>query len=628
MDEFQANMFDVFAYETSDFLVRLEDILLQNEQASELPADQVHEIFRIMHTIKSSSAMMGFTGISTLSHRMENLFQFIRDFQPDSVDMGEITDMLFSCIDYMKQCLDQKEELEAPGQLMEAIPACLERMKNGEVNPDSSCVVRVLFDEDCDNTTLRAFELITRIKKIAVPIAIEPKEGSEQEEEILRALGLELTFSTDEAVREIQEFIEMQPFVTEAKNQSQEPESSDEAIVQSTSGQKESVPRGDGILGVDNKKLESLINISGETIISFQEVAHLYENEQWEELGVAIQNMRRFVLEIQDRALSLRMITLNDTFQTLKRSLRDMAKDLGREIRFTISGEDLSMDKNMVQHLSSPLLHILRNAVEHGVEPVAERVAAGKKEFGTIHLSASLSGKSAVITIEDDGKGIHPEKILETALKKNLITSEQIPELSTEEIYAFLLAPGFSTKETISEYSGRGVGLDVVNDNLHKIGGQLQIISVPSQGSRFVLKIPLTLATVDAFLVRISGEIYTIPVGSVQEVFRTEIQNIRQVNGRDSALFRDSCYAIWCLNDKPADRQAYTDGIMMIMEHDNLPYVLFVDEIIDHQNVVVKPVPDLFMQVSGVLGCTVLGNGQISLIIDDVIQLKSRRIVE
>lgn len=624
MDEFQAEMFDVFAYETNDFLTRLEDILLQIEDVSDLAAEQVHEIFRIMHTIKSSSAMMGFSGISTLTHRMENLFQFIRDFRPPLINISEITDILFSCVDYMKQCLADKAEQEAPGPLLGTVAACLERMKQGMAKQQSVCVIRVAFEKDCDNASLRAFELISRIKKIAVPLTIEPEEGSEQEEEVLRSDGLKLRFPTGEALKEIRRMIEQQPFVAEVKSR----QSDRIAPAERPEQPKEAIVPGEGILGVDSKKLELLINVSGETVISAQEVAHLHKSGQSEALGPAIERLNRLVLEIQERALSLRMVALNDTFQNLRRSLRDMAKDLGREIRFTISGEDLAMDKNMIQHLTGPLLHLLRNAVEHGIEPVAERIAAGKPEYGEVHLSAQLSGKSAVITLTDDGKGIDPAAVVKLAEKKNLITADQAAELSAEETYALLLAPGFSTKESVSEYSGRGVGLDVVNESLRRIGGRLQITSAPGTGSSFVLKIPLTLATMDSFLVRTGSSIYTIPVSSVQEVFRAKAIDIRRINEQDAVMYRDLCYAIWNLGEPPHSSNGYTAGIMMVMEHDSLPYVLFVDEIIDHRNIVVKPVPDLFSQVSGLLGCTVLGDGRVSLIIDDVIQLKSRRIIE
>ena len=618
MDGFQDQMYEIFLYETNGFLKQLEEILLQAEIQPDGLRNSVNEIFRIMHTIKSSSAMVGLSHMSVLAHQMEDLFQYLRDFPNAPLKPKEVADLLLACVDYMKLAVTAEAGDKSPDGLIETVAGYIDALKAGMAAPESSFQLLVRFNPACDVATLRAFELVTQVSQIARPVACYPEEGGDNEEKLLRTEGLKLTFALDQDPEAIKAMLRRKSYVlsvTETGKETDEKATAEE--LQFKERRRDSNRRGEGLVGVEIRKLDELINLSGETIIASMEAMHSFEEDK-RQTGEVLERLHQQVLNMQEAALSLRMITLGDTFHSLKRSLRDMVKELDREIEFTISGEDNLIDKEVVQYLSPPLMHVARNAVEHGIEPRHERLRAGKEAAGHIRLSAELAGQMIEISIRDDGKGIDPATVLDNAVGKKLITREQAAGMSLDEIYSLLLLPGFSTKKEVSEYSGRGVGLDVVNENLRKINGRLQITSNPPAGSEFIIRVPMTLARLDAFIACLSGERYTIPVDVVKETFRPLPQHLRMVNGQAAVLFHDVCYPVYSLDNRKYSLEDYTKGILILTDIGNLSYALFVDEITDRKNVVVKPVPELLKNVPGIIGCTVLGDGQVSLIIDAV----------
>ena len=620
MDEFQDQMFEIFLYETNGFLKQLEEILLQAETQPDELRNSVNEIFRIMHTIKSSSAMVGLSDMSVLAHRMEDLFQYLRDFPNAPINTKEVADMLLACVDYMRQAILAEGTDQSPEVLLDTVTAYIEVLKAGMTDPGSSFQLLVKFRPTCDVATLRAFELVTQVSRIARPITFYPEEGGDNEEKLLRTEGLKLTFALGQDSEAIKAMLSRKSYVLSVTEIDKEADENDKAKTEEPpfkERRRDSNRRGEGLVGVEIRKLDGLINLSGETIIASMEAMHSFD-EGGRQTKEVMERLHQLVLDMQEAALSLRMITLGDTFHSLKRSLRDMIKDLDREIEFTITGEDNLIDKEVVQYLSSPLMHVARNAVEHGIEPRGERLRAGKEAAGHIWLSAELAGQIIEISIRDDGKGIDPNQIVDQALHKELITREQAAGMSLDEIYSLLLLPGFSTKKEISEYSGRGVGLDVVNENLRKVNGRLQITSDPPNGSEFIIRVPMTLARLEVFIVELSGERYTIPIDVVKETFRPLPESLQMVNGQATVLYHDVCYSVYSLDNGAYTLEDYTKGILILTDIGNLSYALFVDEITDRKNVVVKPVPALLKNVPGIIGCTVLGDGQVSLIIDAV----------
>jgi two-component system, chemotaxis family, sensor kinase CheA len=320
--------------------------------------------------------------------------------------------------------------------------------------------------------------------------------------------------------------------------------------------------------------------------------------------------------------MSIRMVPLSTTFQKMHRIVRDMSKKLGKEVNLELIGEETEVDKNIIEHISDPLMHIVRNSIDHGIEKSEDRVARGKGEVGTITLEAQNSGSDVIVTIRDDGKGLYKEKIYTKALENGLITKKQ-EDLSDKEIYNLIFLPGFSTKDSVTEFSGRGVGMDVVVKNIETVGGSVSIDSAEGIGTTITLKIPLTLAIIDGMNIRVGKSRYTIPITAIKESFKPKEKDIlKDPDGNEMIMVRGQCYPIVRLHEMYKVRTEVTefiDGIFVMVEYDEKTLCIFADELLGQQQVVVKALPSYIKntkKVAGLAGCTLLGDGSISLILD------------
>lgn len=331
--------------------------------------------------------------------------------------------------------------------------------------------------------------------------------------------------------------------------------------------------------------------------------------------------MSKISTDLQNVIMSMRMVPLTNTFQKMNRIVFDVSRKLGKEIEFEMIGEHTEVDKNIIEHISDPLMHLVRNAVDHGIESNEEREAAGKKEKGRVTLSAKTESGKVWIGVQDNGKGLDREKILAKARKQNLLEWDRPDSsYSDKEVYQFITLPGFSTNEQVTEYSGRGVGMDVVVANLQAIGGSLEIESTPGQGSLMSLKIPLTLAIIDGIVMKVGDSTFVIETGSVKEfVSVRENMMYREPDGDEFVMIRGECYPILRIGEwyhiKDYDSNV-KDGMIVMIEIEKKSICLFVDELIGKQEIVVKPIPDYIRKVNGLSGCTQLGDGSIALILD------------
>lgn len=627
MDEFQKEMFDVFAFETNTFLEQLETILMQAESKNGDILEAVPEIFRIMHTIKSSSAMMGFTNLSKLAHSMEDLFDYIRENKPAHVDKKKLTDMVLFGVDYIKRNMANPEEEEDATVAAREIAAYTRTLSGaksatpGAAASDESvrpatgeCQVRAIFKPDCVMIGLRAFEIILRIRQIQEDVVAFPSEDDPEAEAMLQAQGLLMTFPSPERLEDILKQITASPFIREAVVVSGEaaapvfpmPDAANQRAAASSS-----------YMGIEVRKLDKLINLAGEMIIASMGASHAFDMGDEEKTRVAMEDLHRLILEVQDRVLSLRMVSVKDMFHKLNRAVRDAAGKLDKEVEFTTSGEETALDRNVLDQVFSPLMHILRNSVDHGLESPEEREMANKSPVGQIHLAAGIESDLAVLSVTDDGRGIDRNVILDKAVRLGLTTKEQGADMSDEDVFAFLFVPGFSTKESVSELSGRGVGMDVVHESVRKLNGRVSIISAAHQGTRIDLRIPLTLAILEAMIVRVGSEACAIPISTIREVFRPEPESIREANGEDVVLHRGMCSQIIRLSDLfQMPKSDYVSGLMLVLEQGGESYALFIDDVLEQLSIVVKPIPPLLKGLPGVYGCTILGNGRVCLIID------------
>ena len=378
-------------------------------------------------------------------------------------------------------------------------------------------------------------------------------------------------------------------------------------------------------ISVNVSKMDMLMDLIGELVISESVVM---QNPDLKVPGLDLTNfnkaatqMAKISTDLQNVIMSMRMVPLTNTFQKMNRIVFDVSRKLGKDIEFEMVGENTEVDKNIIEHISDPLMHIVRNALDHGIESNEERKAAGKKEKGKVTLSAKNEAGKVWISVTDNGKGLDRQKILSKARQQGIL-EEGKPDsaYSDKEVYQLITLPGFSTNDQVTEYSGRGVGMDVVVQNLQAIGGMLEIESTPGEGSTMNLKIPLTLAIIDGIVIETGTSSFVVETGLVKEfVSVREDMMIHEPNGDEFIMLRGECFPVLRLGDW-YELENYCknveDGMMVVLELDGKTICMFVDKLVGKQEIVVKPIPSYIKKIKGLSGCTQLGDGSIALILD------------
>jgi len=372
---------------------------------------------------------------------------------------------------------------------------------------------------------------------------------------------------------------------------------------------------------VDLGKLDNLINLIGEMVIAENMLINNPDLKglELENFTKAGQHMSKLVRELQEMAMTIRMIPVAGLFRRMIRLVHDISAKAGKKVDLVLLGEETEIDKTVIETITDPLVHLLRNSLDHGLEPPEERLAAGKDEKGTVTLSARHEEGEVWVTVKDNGRGLNRERIVEKAISKGLIEGDG-SDISDKEIYNMIFMPGFSTAAQITDISGRGVGMDVVKKNLEKIKGKINVSSTPGEGSRIDLRIPLTLAIIDGMLVRVGDTMAILPTLSILEAFRPNKEQItRTADGDELVRVRENFFPIIRLHqilEKDPDSNDLTEGILIILEHQDDQFCLCVDEIVGQQQTVIKGLSDFIGNVSGVSGCTILGDGGVCLILD------------
>ncbi|MCL2753672.1 MAG: chemotaxis protein CheA, partial [Defluviitaleaceae bacterium] len=378
---------------------------------------------------------------------------------------------------------------------------------------------------------------------------------------------------------------------------------------------------GQAVISVNVSKLDQLLKLMGELVIVEAMVTQNPELEglQLENFHREVRQLKKIIKDVQETVMTMRLVSLSGTFFKMNRIVRDMCKALNKDCALDIVGENTEVDKNIIEHIGDPIMHIVRNSLDHGIESPEKRRAAGKSEKGRILLEARNAGSEVWIIIEDDGAGLNKDRIMEKARANGLLKKPE-NEYTDREIFQFIFMPGFSTNEVVTSYSGRGVGMDVVNKNLEFVGGSVVVDSTPGQGSVFTMKIPLTLAIIEGMVIKVAGAKYTIPIVSIRDSFRPNPDDIfMDPDGNEMITVRGDHYNVVRLHEfygLDGEVKETKDGIMMIIENGDDAVCLFVDDLIGEQQVVVKSIPKYIKKIRGVSGCTLLGNGEISLIAD------------
>ncbi|HZK86332.1 MAG TPA: chemotaxis protein CheA [Syntrophomonas sp.] len=649
----------MFIFETLQLADQLEQLVLNSEKANTFEAAEINEIFRIMHTIKGSAAMMLFNNISAMAHSMEDLFYNLRETEPLEMNYSKLCDLILVGIDFIKVEVAKIKEGQAaddiPDQLLDNIHEYLSSLKTDndslplgeimpttpldDINAEGTRYRTVIFFEDgCEMENMRAFNVIYKIEDIAQLIQYFPPDIAENNDSslIIRETGFEVEFATYCSREELENFfltlafvesIEILELAEEVEEAVREASAAGEVytshIAEKDGDSKANVSsKKQSIISVQLNKLDQLLDLVGELVISEAMVTNnpdLADIQGLDNFSKAARQHRKVINELQDIVMSIRMVPLAGTFQKMNRIVRDMSKILGKQIDLQIHGEETEVDKNIIEHLSDPIMHLIRNAIDHGIEPAEERIARGKPAAGKIQLEAKSEGGDVWITVRDDGGGLDREKILTKALEHGLINKMEA-ELSDQEIYEFILLPGFSTNTEVTEFSGRGVGMDVVAQNIEEIGGSVYVDSKLNIGTVISLKIPLTLAIIDGMGIRVGSSIYTVPITSIRESFKAkEGEVFTDPDGMEMIMVRGECLSILRLHKIYKIETTVTEihnGIIMIVETDNRSVCLFADELIGEQQVVVKALPKYLKKIRGIGGCTLLGNGRSSLILD------------
>lgn len=377
---------------------------------------------------------------------------------------------------------------------------------------------------------------------------------------------------------------------------------------------------------VDIERLDVLMNLFSELLIDRVRLEQLASEVQNHALTETVEHMSRVSSDLQNIVLKLRMVPVDTVFSRFPRMVRDLAKSLDKKLELVITGAETELDRTVIDEIGDPLVHLLRNAVDHGIESPQDRVAAGKPETGTVHLRAFHSGNHVFIEIEEDGRGIYRDNVLKSAMKKGIVTEEEAKGMSDEQVHQLLFAPGFSTAEKISDVSGRGVGLDVVKAKITSLGGQVTIYSTPGKGTNFSVQLPLTLSIIAAMLVKMGSEKYAIPLSSIVETGIVKKEQIRQVHGNKMVDFRGSMIPLISLSrifevpDFNEEDESETE-IIVIHKGDRLA-ALAVDEFIGQNEIVLKNLGKYLPQIKGISGATILGDGQVALILDPNVFIK------
>lgn len=641
-------LLEMYLFENSQLIEQLEATILHNEETNAYPLSSVNEIFRVMHTIKGSSTMMQFDGLATLSHHLEDLFEFIRKENPELPDYSILSELVFSFIDYTKVEFHKIRNL-APADgdasnLIANVKRYLSELQQvhsasvePEVNPHLYKAI-IYFTEGCGMENVRAFQMVQQVKELTDSLWYLPEDIMQNHEtsEIIIQDGFQLFMKTE------LEYVDLQSFLTQATGYLRqlelvklENDPLDEQIEPNLHKPHQAVPPQEikdavasslssSFISINLEKLDGLMDLIGELVIAEAMVTQNPDlvGLKLDQFHKAATHLKKITSEIQDTAMSIRMVPLTGTFQKMQRVVRDMSKKLNKEVQLVMVGDDTEVDKNIIEHISDPMMHMVRNAIDHGIETREDRLTAGKPGIAKLTLEAKHEGSEVLIIVRDDGCGLNKEKILQRARQNEMIYKNE-HDMTDREIFNLILLPGFSTKESITEFSGRGVGLDVVMKNIKTVGGSVSVDSVPQQGTSITVKIPLTLAIIDGMNIRVGTSRYTIPTTAIRESFKPDLKDvITDPSGQELIMVRGQCYPVLRLNERfmmRSDKIHLDEGILIMIEKDEKRLCLFADELLGQQQVVVKTLPQYMRnirKIGGISGCTLLGDGSISLILD------------
>jgi two-component system chemotaxis sensor kinase CheA len=616
-----------------EFLVEAEEILENLDQdlvdLENNPQDKelLNKIFRGMHTLKGGAGFLNLSTIVEIAHRIEDVFNKLRN---DEMELTpELMDIILEGIDQLKSALQMLKEKEELPEIEEIQPLLskLDAVLKGEEFSQRD-------EEREEGTQEGEIEFVEGISEELKKLILRfpDKDLAGILEEIILLPPDERPM---EVIPEIEKLIEEGKDVKDLikpKEKKEEspppppPQEKKEPAPRSTKKQtdkKQTEKKTSETIRIDVERVENLMNLVGEIVLDRNRILRVTadvdrecRNEAVEKLIEAVTSLDRTVSDLQVAVMKLRMQPIKKIFSKFPRVVRDLARKLGKKVQLIIEGEDTELDRSILDKLEDPLIHLVRNAVDHGIEPPEERVQKGKPETGTIRLFAFHEGDHIVVGIEDDGRGIDPEKVKKKALEKGLITPEQAAQMTDKESYELLFLPGFSTAEKVSDVSGRGVGMDVVASTIHSLRGSIEIDSNLGKGTTILLKLPLTVAIIRTLMIGIKGQVYAVPLHSVVEVVRYDESLVKEVGSFKSFMLRDEVLPLFSLNELLEVEDEDEKHFIVIVKVGERLIAVSIEALYGEEEIVIKSLGELLSDIPGIAGATIAGDGRVVLILD------------
>lgn len=659
---------EIFLAESREHLQTLNQCLLNLENN---PANLsiLDEIFRSAHTIKGMSATMGFTVIAELTHEMENILDLLR--KADLKVTNEIIDTLFKCIDTLEQLIEHAatgsdsniDIAGLVGQLHQLAKGGRTAMANSE-NPQDKAAgglnlsaaeimaikmaqaqsrpayeVHIQLQEGCLLKSARAYLVIKALDKLGDILKSVPTIEELEQENF--DLSFHVVLISDDGPEKIKQTImniaeiasvTVRPCpLPEAADCNQSEKNNDHSLKPENDKKDKQAPpqtpnttnpkiKSTQTVRVDIEKFDTLLNLVGELVINKTRLEQIGQTHRLADLIETIEQMDRVTTDLQAVVMKVRMVPVGQVFNRFPRMVRDLSRELNKEINLIIQGEETELDRTVIDEIGDPLVHLLRNAIDHGIESSAERQEKGKNLVGEIRLIARHEGNNVIIIVEDDGRGINPEIVKQKAVQKGLITQNEADKMDNSEAIRLIFLPGFSTAENVTDISGRGVGMDAVKAKIESLGGIVDVETKINEGSKFKIRLPLTLAIIQALLVQVHNEIYAIPLGLIDSTISIKPEEIKTVQNREVILYRGKVIPIVRLAkvlDVPVTcQQKQADLFVVIVRTNDHLAGIVVDNLIGQQEIVIKSLGKLLSGVKIAAGATILGNGQVALILN------------
>lgn len=568
-----------FLTESGDHLESVESQILQLEENPD-NMDIINTIFRPIHSTKGSAGFLGLKDMGTVSHELETLLDEARKGNLKITPL--IIEILYEGVDILKRLRElvakKVEKIDISGEIVDYAPVIV-KIKNALVGQEVT--------ESAPPKPQHLGEILVEKGEITeddLDNALEEQEKLQQKKlgEIIVEKGIASKETIDSALK----------------------------TLPATAPVSETVK-------VDIQKIDSLVNLVGELVIANALIKDLLENTN-STSNKNISHLGKIVKDIQDQVMSIRMVPIKSTFQKMSRLVRDVSKKAGKKVKLEVSGEETELDKSVIETIGDPLVHILRNSVDHGIEPEEERIAAGKPALGHVHLDAFHKGGNILIEIRDDGRGLRKDKLLKKAIEKGIVSENAT--LTEQQIFGLIFAAGFSTADKITDISGRGVGMDVVKKNIERLRGRVEISSEEGKGTKISIKLPLTMAIIDGMIVQVGNQKYIVPMLSIEESIRPKKDDISTVQQRGEVInVRGNILPMVRLhhwyNVEPKKYDPW-EAIILIVESEGQRCGILVDDLIGQQQIVIKRLGEQFRNVKGVSGSAILGDGRVGLILD------------